>query len=82
MMMPLEVGDRVVCDGLKMRDESTRHGEVVEIYFGKPNALGQRERMAAVRWDDTGLVERGYLAGGRLRREPIMVPTVWTNKEI
>lgn len=79
-MLPLEVGDRVVCGGLSMKDESPRHGEIVEVYFGKPSATGHRERMMAVRWDDNGLVERGYLDGGRLRREPICVPTAWVNK--
>jgi hypothetical protein len=77
-MRSFEVGDQVVRNGLKMRDEPTRRGEVVEVYFSQQNAVGQRERMYAVRWDDTGLVERGYLDGGQLRQAPLMIPTVWT----
>lgn len=73
-MSELTVGDRVIQPGLKFRDEPDRRGEIVEVYWGLQNAVGHRQKFWAVRWDDRqDVVERGYIAGGQLQREP---PTV------
>lgn len=62
----LAVGDRVVSSWPGVPD---RNGVVVECYNGVPTSNRPGEKLAAVRWDDTGLVERGYFSqGGGLRR--------------
>jgi len=76
--MQLAVGDRVLIHGLKFREEPDRHGVVTELYRGKRSAIDPGLEMAAVRWDDTGNVERGYiLASNTLVRYVVLAtPTV------
>jgi hypothetical protein len=73
----LLVGDRVIKPGFKFKDEPDRHGVVVDTYEGRKNGLGIGDQMLVVRFDD-GATERGFIQGGQLRREPIMIPTCWT----
>ena len=66
----INLGDRVVCTGWKWLNEMDRHGEVVECYRGVASHDNPGIEMLAIKWDDTGLVERGYLRyGGRLTKE-------------
>lgn len=76
MRSKLQVGDRVVKRGWKTRDEPDRFGEVVECYHGVPSACDPGVPFVAVKWDDTGTVERGYINGVALERY-LAVPTVW-----
>jgi hypothetical protein len=67
--MPLQMGDRVIQKGWTWRNESDRVGTVVEVYRGMPSATDRGVELLAVRWDDTGQTERGYiLTSGRLRK--------------
>lgn len=73
MVNRFKVGDHVISPGFKFKDEADRYGEVVECYEGQRDATGHREQMVAVRFDDTGLVERGFLQIGRLQHEPLRI---------
>lgn len=75
-MEGLKVGDRVVRSGFKWKSEPDRFGEVVEVYNGVSTATTQGVSMVAVRWDDTGQVERGYFNGVSMLRRYVAVPTV------
>lgn len=74
--IPLNVGDRVTRPRLKWRDEVDRFGEVVEIYKGAPNGQGYAPDFVAIKWDDTELVERGYLRRSNIVHRYIVCPTV------
>jgi hypothetical protein len=60
-----KIGDRVTRWRVSVH-EAQRYGSVVEIYTNTPNRTGvvPPTTLYAVRWDDTGEVERGYMAGG------------------
>jgi hypothetical protein len=67
----LVVGDRVAKRGWTWRQEPDRVGTVIELYRGAPSALDKGVELVAVRWDDTGFTERGYiLASGSLTKIP------------
>lgn len=56
-------GDRVTrpkwhADGTR---ESLRRGTVEEVYQSTASHVGDSQTLHAVRWDDTKLVERGYI---------------------
>lgn len=72
-MENLTVGDRVVYPGFKFRNESDRRGTIELIYFGPLTATGHRQKFFGVRFDDTGEIEKGFIEGGGLQREPLMV---------
>lgn len=68
-MNRLLVGDRVRASGWAWRHESDRVGTVVEVYHGLPSAIDPGVELAAVRWDDTGQTDRGYIvASGALTK--------------
>jgi hypothetical protein len=60
-MEPFKIGDLVVRQGFQWNNEPDRHGEVVDLYRGVSSAVGPGEAMMAIKWMDTGLIERGYL---------------------
>jgi hypothetical protein len=67
----LKVGDRVSRIRWLADRESRRYGVVEEVYDAQAplsgTALGVP--LFAVRWDDTELVERGYMRNGLLKVE-------------
>lgn len=65
----------IVERAITFQDEPVRQGVVVEVYPGTPDLNGRREKFYAVRWNDTGFTERGYLGFG-LRAPATVVPTV------
>lgn len=62
-----KVGDRVC----RIKDDIERHGTVVAVNVGHKDYIGQFFILYSVQWDDTGLVERGYLdiANGLVREK-------------
>lgn len=66
-----KVGD-VVVRAITFQGEPVRQGVVSWVYLGPPNLNGVREKFYAVRWNDTGYEERGYLGFG-LRAPSIQV---------
>lgn len=63
--MTLHVGDRVTRPRfLNDREATPRHGTITEVYRSVPSAVGTSHVLFAVRWEDTDLVERGYLENG------------------
>lgn len=72
--MSFKIGDRVLCCGWKWLNEADRHGEVVECYQGIPSHNAPGLEMMAIKWDDNGLIERGYLQNsGYVRPEPLPI---------
>lgn len=71
MIDVLAVGDRVCCRGFEWKKEPTRIGVVVELYRGLPSAVTPGIELVAVRWNDTGAVERGFIRStGSLTKLP------------
>ena len=70
--MMFAINDRVVRMKYINDRQSLRHGVVTEVYPSAKNLDGVSLTLYAVRWDDTGLVERGYLATG-LEQEPLVI---------
>lgn len=74
-MESLAVGDRVRSHGWAWKNEPDRIGTVTELYRGQASALDKGLELIAVRWDDTGQVERGYiLSSGSLTKLPADAP--------
>ena len=61
---------RVVADLARGGPSRIRRGVVTRAYNSMPSETGQSTRLYAVRWDDTGNEEVGYL-DGNLEPEPI-----------
>jgi hypothetical protein len=64
----LAKGDRVRCRKDLGDLQSWRYGVIDKVYQGMPDGNGNRETLYAVCWDDTKVVERGYL---RISLEPM-----------
>ncbi len=65
---PLQVGDRVIRPRELGIHTTQRHGIVTRVYESPYSPTNMTHTLYAVRWNDTGLEERGYLDGG-LKRE-------------
>lgn len=78
-LAPLAVGDRIKRRGDLNDRTSWRYGAITEIYQGVPDGKGHTMPMYAVKWEDTGAVERGYLRVSLIAvpadLPPIVVPT-------
>ena len=61
-----KVGD-AVCRRNPFTTDVTRMGTVVEVYQTVPSYAGSKGTLYAVQWDDTKLIERGYLGVGLQR---------------
>lgn len=65
-MNNLSVGDRVFRRRM-MIDEPLRVGIITEVYFSKQNHVGRSDTLYEVKWNDTGLTERGYMDIGLIK---------------
>lgn len=69
--MPFQIHDRVLRRSL-FRGEPIRFGEIVDVYQSARSHHGVVVMLYSVKWDDTKLVEKGYLDCG-LELEPLNV---------
>lgn len=63
----LNVGDRVVRPGLRLKMEDDRYGVIQSVYFGSPTHNGVKEEFVCVEWEDNHVIEGGYLRKGILQ---------------